>query len=231
MVDVNDDAKAGFRRIEILTGPGRRRRWSAEEKARIIAETLEPGARVSEIARRWQVCPQQVFGWRRQARLDLSGSRTEPAACSLPPFVPLVAAAAPKAKVAVPTPASAAIEIKLAGAAVAAGWSGRPVPSESHSWAARPPGGVGPTGGAQADGATELDHPAVGVGIDHIDHIGRDSFWAREKAFLWRFRRRATGRLHWGRSGSCNQRGKPFRRSRGVHGVPAGWARSARSIT
>jgi len=116
--DVNDDAKAGFRRIEILTGPGRRRRWSAEEKARIIAETLEPGARVSEIARRWQVCPQQVFGWRRQARLDLSGSRTEPAACSLPPFVPLVAAAAPTAKVAVPTPASAVIEIKLAGAVV-----------------------------------------------------------------------------------------------------------------
>ena len=44
MVDVNDDAKAGFRRIEVLTGPGRRRRWSAEEKAQIVAETLEPGA-------------------------------------------------------------------------------------------------------------------------------------------------------------------------------------------
>ena len=73
MVDVNDDAKAGFRRIEVLTGPGRRRRWSAEEKAQIVAETLEPGARVSEIARRWQVCPQQVFGWRRQAQLDMPG--------------------------------------------------------------------------------------------------------------------------------------------------------------
>ena len=48
MVDVNDDAKGGFRRIEVLTGPGRRRRWSAEEKARIVADTLEPGARVSE---------------------------------------------------------------------------------------------------------------------------------------------------------------------------------------
>ena len=34
MVDVNDDAKAGFRRIEVLTGPGRRRRWSAEEWCR-----------------------------------------------------------------------------------------------------------------------------------------------------------------------------------------------------
>ncbi len=117
MVDVNDDAKAGFRRIEVLTGPGRRRRWSAEEKARIIAETLEPGARVSQIARRWQVCPQQVFGWRRQARLDLSGSTTEPAPL-LPPFVPLVAEAVAPAKVSVPTPASAVIEIKLAGAAI-----------------------------------------------------------------------------------------------------------------
>ena len=118
MVDVNDDAKAGFRRIEVLTGPGRRRRWSAEEKAQIVAETLEPGARVSEIARRWQICPQQVFGWRRQARLDMSGSGTEPAPCSLPPFVPLVAEAASPAKVAVPPAPSAAIEIKLAGAAV-----------------------------------------------------------------------------------------------------------------
>ncbi len=118
MVDVNDDAKAGFRRIEVLTGPGRRRRWSAEEKAQIVAETLEPGARVSEIARRWQICPQQVFGWRRQARLDMSGSTTEPAACSLPPFVPLVAEAAAAAKVAISAAPSAAIEIKLAGAAV-----------------------------------------------------------------------------------------------------------------
>ena len=98
-------------------GPGRRRRWLAEEKARIVAETLEPGARVSEIARRWQICPQQVFGWRRQARLDLPGAPAEPAACA-PPFVPVVAEAAPPAKVAVLTPPSAAIEIKLAGAAV-----------------------------------------------------------------------------------------------------------------
>ena len=42
MFDVNDDAKVGFRRIEVLTGPERRRRWSAEEKARIVAG--DPGA-------------------------------------------------------------------------------------------------------------------------------------------------------------------------------------------
>lgn len=118
MVGVNDDAKAGFRRIEVLMGPGRRRRWSAEEKARIVAETLEPGARVSEVARRWQVCPQQVFGWRRQAQLGLSGSLPEPAPCPSPRFVPLVAEAASTVTVAASTPPSAAIEIKLAGAAV-----------------------------------------------------------------------------------------------------------------
>ena len=84
MVDVNDDAKdGGFRRVEVLTGPGRRRKWSDDAKARIVAETLEPGAVVSEVARRWQVCPQQVFGWRRGMRLGAqAAARLE--------FVPVV---------------------------------------------------------------------------------------------------------------------------------------------
>jgi len=110
---VSDDAKgAGCRRIEVLTGPVRRRTWSDDDKARIVAETLEPGAVVSEVARRWQVSPQQVFDWRRQARIA--------AAAAVPAFVPIVAAsamAAPEAAVATtparPTPP---IEVKLAGA-------------------------------------------------------------------------------------------------------------------
>jgi transposase len=61
MDDFNADAKDGFRRIEVLTGPGSRRHWSAAEKAQIVAETLLPEASVSEVARRWQVCSQQVF--------------------------------------------------------------------------------------------------------------------------------------------------------------------------
>ena len=64
MVDVTDDAKGGaYRRVEVLTGPGRRRKWSSEAKARIVAEALAPGGVVADVARRWQVCPQQVFGW------------------------------------------------------------------------------------------------------------------------------------------------------------------------
>jgi transposase len=47
MDSVSDDAKGiGYRRIEVLTGPGRRRRWSDDDKARIVAETAEPGATI-----------------------------------------------------------------------------------------------------------------------------------------------------------------------------------------
>src|ERR1700738_5725600 len=97
MFDVNDDAKGEFRRCEVLTGPSRRRRWSAEEKARIVEETLAPGARVSEVARRWQVCSQQVFGWRRAMRQDLPTASTK---FSAPAFVPIVSEAIPTETVA-----------------------------------------------------------------------------------------------------------------------------------
>ena len=119
MFDVNDDAKGGFRRVEILTGPGRRRRWSAEEKARIVAESLEPGVRVAEVARRWQLCPQQVFGWRREARHDGSIACIKPASPAQVDFVPIIAEVPPAEP---PSRAAAAvgpvIEVKLAGAVV-----------------------------------------------------------------------------------------------------------------
>lgn len=55
-------------RFEVFTGAGRRRIWTAEEKARILSETEVPGASVSAVARRHGLTPQQVFTWRRQAR-------------------------------------------------------------------------------------------------------------------------------------------------------------------
>src|ERR1700754_3851919 len=90
MFDANDDAKGEFRRVEVLTGPTRRRRWSAEQKARIVEETLAPGARVSEVARRWQVCSQQVFGWRRAAYRAVTTVATTTAAPPPPDFVPIM---------------------------------------------------------------------------------------------------------------------------------------------
>jgi transposase len=56
------------RRLEVITETGRRRWFSKDDKARIVEETLVPGAVVSEIARRHGLTPQQVFTWRRQAR-------------------------------------------------------------------------------------------------------------------------------------------------------------------
>jgi transposase len=53
-------------RVEVLTGPERRRRWSAEQKRAIVAESLAPGAVVTEIARRAEICPGQIYRWRRE---------------------------------------------------------------------------------------------------------------------------------------------------------------------
>jgi len=55
-------------RVEVLGGVERRRRWSDDEKMRIIAETLAPGAKVAAVARRHGVSPNLLFFWRRQAR-------------------------------------------------------------------------------------------------------------------------------------------------------------------
>jgi transposase len=69
--------------VEIITGKERRRRWSVEEKLRIVAEAEEPGARITEVAARHEVYPSLLFNWRRQLREGRLGSRC------LPQFVPV----------------------------------------------------------------------------------------------------------------------------------------------
>ena len=66
--DEADEAGAPLRRVELITGTGRRRWWSTDEKARILVESLMPGANISEVARRNGLSPQQLFGWRREMR-------------------------------------------------------------------------------------------------------------------------------------------------------------------
>jgi transposase len=56
------------RRMEVLTGPERRRKWSDETKIAIVAEALADGVVVSDVARRHDVMPSQLFGWMRQFR-------------------------------------------------------------------------------------------------------------------------------------------------------------------
>jgi transposase len=94
--DLTLDPERGLRRIEVINGAGGRRRWSADDKARILEETLAPGAVVSEVARRHGLRPQQVFGWRRDARIEQNEARA-----GSPSFVPAVV------EVPLPTPAPA----------------------------------------------------------------------------------------------------------------------------
>ena len=73
----------------VLTGPERRRRWSAAEKVRMVEESLAPGSRVTEVARRHDVHPNLLHLWRRQARTgvlsvgDDSRARFVPVAVAL----------------------------------------------------------------------------------------------------------------------------------------------------
>ena len=58
-------------RVDIRVGVERRRRWSREEKLRIVRESLEPNAVVTDVARRNEVSPSLIYVWRRQALAGL----------------------------------------------------------------------------------------------------------------------------------------------------------------
>ena len=68
MVEHIVDATAPRGRVEICSGVGRGRRWSDEDKGRIVAELYAPGVVVSEVARRHEISPQHLFAWRKAAR-------------------------------------------------------------------------------------------------------------------------------------------------------------------
>ena len=76
-----------FRRIEVLTGAPRRRRWNAAEKAAIVAESLRPGAVASTVALRHGLHRNQLYTWRRELRSAVVAN----AGMGLPDFVPVVA--------------------------------------------------------------------------------------------------------------------------------------------
>jgi transposase len=100
----------GFRRLEVITGVGRRRRWTDEEKAWIVAESLEPASTVSAVARRYGLHPSQLFVWRQQF--------AAPVACGAPGFVPVVVA---ENGAAAPGEMAGRIEIALGPAVVRVG--------------------------------------------------------------------------------------------------------------
>lgn len=95
MDTVDSAITKSVRRLEVFTGAGRRRTWSDEDKARVVAEIETSGDSVSGVARRHGLSPQQLFGWRRQVKEAQAVVSKD----DEPRFVPAVVDAAPSGTV------------------------------------------------------------------------------------------------------------------------------------
>ena len=60
-------------RVEVITGPERRRRWSEEQKRQVVAEAFGPGGVVVEVARRAAICAGQIYRWRKELQEATQG--------------------------------------------------------------------------------------------------------------------------------------------------------------
>lgn len=77
-----ESVAGGFQRITLIEGTSRRRRFTAAEKARIVAESLDRAVSVSAVARRHAINPNQLFTWRRQLRAAGGREARSPAAAA-----------------------------------------------------------------------------------------------------------------------------------------------------
>ena len=125
MFDPSDDTKPRRpRRVEVFTGPERRRDWPDERKIAIVAESFAPGMNVSELARHHEINPQQLFGWRRKFRTDAEALIAAARSAAPTYFAPILVEAPPASAVGViaaPAPAvvnDGSIEIAIGSATV-----------------------------------------------------------------------------------------------------------------
>jgi transposase len=101
--------------VEVLSGPERRRKWPDETKIAIVAEALADGVVVSDVARRHDVSPSQLFGWMRQFR-DAAVATIVPA--EPPMFAPAVVDVALPSPPPAPAEPPTEIEISVGAATV-----------------------------------------------------------------------------------------------------------------
>jgi transposase len=91
-----DVPKNGFAgRLEVIEGPTGRRQRTQAEKARIVAESLMPGVRVAEVARKYGATRWQVYDWRKRLRRQARPALPESAGAA-PAFAAVVVADAPR---------------------------------------------------------------------------------------------------------------------------------------
>ena len=104
-----------FRRVEVISGVARRRRWPKSEKARIVAESYAPGASATAVAVRHGLHRNQIFTWRRQLR-----NRAALIEDAAPEFVP-VALASPSGSAAAIGGLHSRIEVMAGGMTIRVG--------------------------------------------------------------------------------------------------------------
>jgi len=74
--------------ITVFSGPERRRRWSEEERLRVLAEAFSPGACVAEVCRRHDISTSLIYTWR--SKLRQAHAEAEPSEPSAPTFAEAV---------------------------------------------------------------------------------------------------------------------------------------------
>jgi transposase len=121
-IDVHSDVSKPRRprRIEVINGVERRRKWTDETKIGLVVEALAPGAVVSDVARRNDINPSQLFGWIKIFRDEAMAMAAAPCEPDQLAFVPTVIEAGPPIEhpSVPPPPEPASIEISLGRATV-----------------------------------------------------------------------------------------------------------------
>jgi transposase len=123
----DDQMSRTAQRVEIFTGAGRRREWSAAQKAAILAESYSGATSVCDVARRHGLTPTQLFTWRRLARRheDADAARFAPVVVEPLEAGPAALTSQCVQRAASPQPPSHVIELDVRGANV---WIWRDAP-------------------------------------------------------------------------------------------------------
>jgi len=108
-----DAGRGALERVEIITRGEGRRSFGAEDKVRLVAETLRPGETVMAVSRRHGVCASLLYRWRRAARGEVPGRQAPPPRLLPVRLVAPDALPAPAASSPVSGIAAAAIEVVL----------------------------------------------------------------------------------------------------------------------
>lgn len=117
-VHLDGSSGGGVSRLEVIEGPTGRRRRTKAERARIAAESLVPGASVTDVAQRHETTRWQVYDWRKKLR---AGQLVVPEhVAALPMFAELVVEAA-AAEMPAETEVTAGVEIVVGDVVIRVG--------------------------------------------------------------------------------------------------------------